>query len=166
MKMLLKLKEQYFKTMLLYLYGGIDISKLPKEIKSNKNLMLIGIKKDGRGLQYVNEELKNDKDIVMAAVSNYGGALNYASEELKNNREVVLVAMVNDVISLIYASEQLQNDKDLLLLLEKDNNEAIKHYSIWYKKRMRVLDYYKEQDVIREAVKEIKNEKKVKVTKF
>ena len=73
--------------------------------------MLIGIKKDGRGLQYVNEELKNDKDIVMAAIYNNPYSLVCASERLKNDKDVVVNAVTQKATALYYASEELQSDK-------------------------------------------------------
>jgi len=42
--------------------------------------------KGPRVLQYASKELKNDRDFVMVAVKDYGWALEYASEELKNDR--------------------------------------------------------------------------------
>jgi hypothetical protein len=76
-----------------------------------------------------------------------------------------------NIVSLRYASNQLQNDKELLLMLEK-NKKKIKNYGSydiqqWYIERMEVLEIYKNQEEIKEAMSQ-KNTvlKKVKVKKF
>jgi hypothetical protein len=82
---------------------------------------------------------------------------------------MVMFATSRNGYALCHASEKLQNDKDLLLLLEKnkDMSKGVMSGGLrWYEARMRVLESYREQDVIGEAVKDIKVDKKVKVNKF
>ena len=83
MKILLKLREQYFKAIILY--GRTAISQLSKDVRNNKELMLIAVPQSMDNLEYVSEELKNDKDVVMASVVSNPVSLKYASEDLKNN---------------------------------------------------------------------------------
>ena len=71
---------------------------------------------DGRALQYASYALRrSDREVVLAAVEKEGYALRYASDELRNDREVVLAAVAQDAYALKYASGALRADRDIAL---------------------------------------------------
>ena len=94
-------------------------------IKSDKDVVLAAVQRNGRSLRYASDDLKNDKDVVLAAISQYGGALSYVGDELlKNDKEVVLIATRKDPSTLREVSDEFRNDKEIVLNILKNNSDA------------------------------------------
>lgn len=53
------------------------------------------LSKNGLALKYISKELKNDKNMVLLAVKSNGNALKYASEELQKDPEIINIAEKN-----------------------------------------------------------------------
>lgn len=93
--------------------------------KTDRELVMIAVKKNGRILKYLNDELKNDKEIVCAAISNNRYCLSYASEKLKDDKYVSLIAVTHFGDSLFYVSDRLKNDKEIVMRAVKSNPQSI-----------------------------------------
>ena len=53
------------------------------------------LRRNGLALRYISKELKNDKNMVLLAVKSNGNALKYASEELQKDPEIINIAKKN-----------------------------------------------------------------------
>ena len=74
------------------------------DIITNKQEALDIVTKNGYVIQYVSEELRNDKEVVLVAVKRDIEALGYASKELRNNLVVQLNLNSQQNISIIQKS--------------------------------------------------------------
>ena len=61
-------------------------------------------------LKFASSSIRSDRDIVMEAVKKDGGALKYASETLRNDRAIVMEAVKKSSSVLQFASETLRDD--------------------------------------------------------
>eukprot|EP00971_Amphidinium_carterae_P276812 5493578-Amphidinium_carterae.1 len=57
------------------------------------------------------KELKSDKEVVLTAVAQNGSALEHAAEALKSDRDVVLTAVEKDFMALRFAADDLLEDE-------------------------------------------------------
>ena len=53
------------------------------------------LRKNGLALKYASKEIKNDKEMVLLAVKSNGNALEYASEELQKDQQIINIAKKN-----------------------------------------------------------------------
>ena len=77
-------------------------------------------------LRYASKKLRSDREVVLAAVNKDGIALEHASRELRSDREVVLAAVKQWGTALRYASKELQADEEVALAAMKDNKSALR----------------------------------------
>eukprot|EP00434_Breviolum_minutum_P028589 symbB.v1.2.025294.t1/scaffold2445.1/size151041/22 len=59
--------------------------------------------------------MRSNREIVLAAVRRDGVALAYASEDLRGDAEVLAAAAASDASSLQYASETMRNEYEIPL---------------------------------------------------
>ena len=116
--------------------GTIDLLQhASKELRSDPEVVLAAVEKDGDALQYASKELQGEKDIVLAAVAqdtiDHGpnDALKYASKELQSDREFILEAVTNNGFALKYASQELRSDPEIVLAAVTNDCMAIKQAS-------------------------------------
>ena len=83
--------------------------------RTDRDIVLAAVQKQGIALKYASEALKADREIVLAAVKNNGYALQYASEDHKADREIVQAAIKIDPCALLCASEGLSADREIVL---------------------------------------------------
>jgi hypothetical protein len=62
-----------------------------------------------------NASLRSDKNVVLAEVKRNGYALQWADATLQSDKEVVLAAVMQNGISLIFADATFQSDKEVVL---------------------------------------------------
>ena len=118
--------------------GGFSLSQAHAMLHT-KEYIIASVRKDGRGLQYLDEKYKNDKDIVSAAFLNMhslahassslcddeeflrslldigpSGALEYASPRLQSKKSFVLDCVSSHGSALEYASDSLKEDFDVV----------------------------------------------------
>jgi len=134
-----------------------------KELKGDKELVLLAVKQNWQALKYASKELRDDKDVVIEAVKKYGSALCYASQELKNDKELVLLAVKQNGDALKYASQELKSDKELVLLAVKQNGHALKYASQELRDDKEVLLGAVKQDwwALQHATPELKKDKEL-----
>jgi len=131
---------------------GLDLNLVAKELKNDKDVVLIAVTNNGLALQYASETLKADKEIVLAAIKNHAAALEYAStilksdveivetalkcngrallhcsDSLKANVEIVTIAITTNGSALEYATEEIRRDKKMVLLAVENNPSSLKY---------------------------------------
>lgn len=85
-----------------------------KRLRSNKDLVLDVIKKDGSQLNYASAALQDDEDVVLLAITGRGSHLSFASSRIKNMEKFAKIAVADDGYNLKYVSSRLQDDKELV----------------------------------------------------
>ena len=101
------------------------IKNCSEVIKSNKELMLSLVAKNGEMLQSVSEGLKSDYDVVLAAVLSEPKALRFANREFKADKDIVLALVSKNSYVLNYASDNLLDDKDIILAAISTNGDLL-----------------------------------------
>ena len=81
----------------------------------------------GGFFEFVSDEFKSNRDLVLSIVKKDGRALEFASEELRKDREVVIEAAANDRNSLEHAEKSLQNDPEVLSQIKKKVLETVEN---------------------------------------
>ena len=97
--------------------------------RTDRNIVLAAVQKQGIALKYASEALKADREIVLAAVKNNGYALQYASEDHKADREIVQAAIKIDPCALLCASEALSADREIVLSAVQRGGSALEYAS-------------------------------------
>ena len=108
------------------------LSKAPSWMKSDRDIVLAAVKRDGRALGCASGKLKADRDIVMAAVKQNGYSLWHASYKLIANRDIVMAAAKQRGGALEYvryAPDEMKDAKHVMLQFVKRNWEAIRYIS-------------------------------------
>ena len=102
-------------------FGGLVIN--------NKEtiLELLSIENCPPLLMKASESLRSDKEVVLAAVIKNGRELEFACEELQNDKEVVLAAIENNTSAIEFARNNYRNDRDFLISnsLKINSNDEI-----------------------------------------
>jgi hypothetical protein len=119
------------------------VRSAPKELRSDKGLMIKAVKKNGdifevlpatlrgdedvarvvleettfhRMLRFTSPELQANKAFVIDVVQKWGRSLQWASNELRDDDEVVIAAVKQDPHAISWASQRLLADKEMLML--------------------------------------------------
>ena len=76
---------------------------MPDRLLNDRDIVLAGVKKDGRLLARVSPELRDDLEIVLAAVRESTVAFNFASPRLKFHPDVVIaqIAHAREVLVIL-----------------------------------------------------------------
>ena len=107
---------------------GDDVLQLAADpLKSDRELVLAAVQKNGKVLAHAADSLKNDRELVLAAVQQSGQALSYAAVPLKGDREVVLAAVRRSGQALAYAAVTLKNDREVVLAAVQQDGTALAH---------------------------------------
>ena len=69
-------------------FGSI-LEHLSEDIKSDRDLILSIVKKDGSALEFVSDKLKADKEVVIEAAASFRGSLDYAETSLQSDPDVL-----------------------------------------------------------------------------
>jgi hypothetical protein len=95
-------------------------------IKSDKEIAIEFVKKNGSALEFVSQELKNSKEVVYEAVSQYSAALQYSSELILDNLEFLenLLATFDVGYSILdCGSKRVKKNRDIIFkIIQKDGN--------------------------------------------
>jgi hypothetical protein len=123
-------------------------------LRKERQVVLAGVKSDGRSLFLVAKKFRSDRDIALSAVSNYGGMLYILPSKFREDEEICKIAIKNDISSMIYArpigintfahnrtlvhclvsnygeylafaSSQLRKDKEIVSTAVKNNSNAM-----------------------------------------
>lgn len=114
----------------LYLINYIDgiFEHLSIDLRNDKQLALIAVKKKGKQLEFASEELKKDKEVVSFAIQSEIGSFKFANDSLKSDRSFIMeqIELPGDQMGLVFlnVSEELRDDKELALKAIKRNYTA------------------------------------------
>ena len=103
------------------------LSKAPSWMKSDRDIVMAAVKRNGLALEHASAELKADRGIVMATVKQNGWALKHASDGLKANRDIVMMAVKGHGDALEYASNELKADRDVVIAAVQTSGEEAWH---------------------------------------
>eukprot|EP00759_Apiculatamorpha_spiralis_P029870 PhF_6_TR31821/c0_g1_i1/m.47017 len=82
--------------------NGLLLQHTPEDVRSDKQLVLIGVKQNGIALQYVCEVLRNDQDVVLEAVKNKTESVTYGGTSILADTEFGLTCTSNNSRTLRY----------------------------------------------------------------
>lgn len=99
--------------------SGSELENASNELKSNKNVVLEILKfSDNIGIpaaiKYSNDNIRSDRDIILIAVKKQGLSLEYASSELKSDKEIVFEAVNEEPSAIAFASSEILDDTEFL----------------------------------------------------
>jgi len=129
----------------------VSLENFSKEIRDNKELVLMAIKKNDENYQYASERLKNDKSIFLQQLK-YHQSLHRSDQRIIDKDFLIEVIsklepvdefkrlkfsdihQIKKVLSqgktvLTYASEELKNDKDFVIATIKHNLKCFRDAS-------------------------------------
>mmetsp|Transcript_154140 Transcript_154140/g.272128 ORF Transcript_154140/g.272128 Transcript_154140/m.272128 type:complete len:284 (+) Transcript_154140:75-926(+) len=105
--------------------GQLHLKDIDDELRSDRDIVLAALRRDGHSLQFVSDALRSDPDVVLAAVKISGRSLEYASTSLQADKELVMLAVSQDGLAIRYADRQLRSDLDVVLAAVKQNGFAL-----------------------------------------
>lgn len=83
---------------------------LPKEMTSDKDVVLTCVKGDGRMLEFASACLKFDRDVVLSAVCSDGLALAFAEQILKKDIHIAMAALVDNGLAYRFVDDSLKTN--------------------------------------------------------
>jgi len=89
-------------------------SKLYKELKNDKEILLNSIENNGWSFFYTDDSLKNDKELVLTAIKKQASVYQAISENLENDKDIVLELVKKDGNYLKKISNELKNDIEII----------------------------------------------------
>ena len=139
------------------------LKDIKKELRSDKEIVMMAVKKRGADLQYVGEELKKDREFMLEIVKQNIDALKYAGKEVLNDRKFMMKAVKENGFALKYAGEEAKKDREIVLEAVKQDGVALKYAGEEAKKdREIVMEAIKQNNVaFAFAGEEIKNDRKI-----
>lgn len=106
------------------------ISKLRRQIPTDKSKVLELLSSNGSMLEYVDKIYRSDKTAVECAVKNNGSALLCASKEFQQARELIMLA-VGTYAQILQDNtfSKFKNDREIILNAVEHNYESIQYSS-------------------------------------
>ena len=130
----MKLEKEYmFKAALI---GGRDLREAwdaaSDEMKDDRELMMISVRKIGDLLQHASDRLKNDKDVVLEALRNNCHSMCDASDAIKGDKHFILRALEvcpgrHSPSMVRHISEKLKDDEEVMF-----KALSIQHFAFSY----------------------------------
>jgi hypothetical protein len=88
-------------------------------MRSNREVVIAAVSKNGANFKYASDELKNDRGIVLTAIANdevdCGCVYKMCPLAVKNDREIVLAAVSKHGKDLVYVSDEFRHDREVVL---------------------------------------------------
>ncbi|CAJ1371485.1 unnamed protein product [Effrenium voratum] len=95
--------------------GEVQLQDLDEGARSDRGLVLAAVRaSQGRALEHACWALRSDKDLVLEAVKRNGLALRHAALALRGERDLVLLAIRDCPLALEHASDLLRKDRDFI----------------------------------------------------
>jgi len=126
-------RENFEKTVVDHLNNKASLIKLlnnkcvrffeiADELKNDRELSLLAVKKDGTNFKYINSEFQKDREIIVAAIKYRHADFDYIHKhipsEILNEREIAEYILKHGFDTLKYLDPNYADDKDLLLKLK------------------------------------------------
>ena len=103
------------------------LSRLSDALKSDRDIALQELKKNGLMLEYFSEEIKNNPDLVTIAIENNIDAYFLASSELRQynkdgvNKELLLKVMNTNSSFILHVNKDWLRDEDIISVIKKNS---------------------------------------------
>ena len=100
------------------LYAGC-FAPASEDIRADKEIALIAVKRECTNILYVSDDLKADKDVIMSALENWDNDRPFTDcklpfpTHLKNDKEVIMAIVKEDGDQFEFASDELKADKEV-----------------------------------------------------
>lgn len=143
-----------------------DLSKLPNEFRSDKEIVLEAVKNDGLSLLKADKTLQKDKELVLIAVTNSTVYCNL-SYKLKKDKEVIFATMAHDPIHVIVFGPSYcrRNSEFMLKALDQiSGSDLLQHYvtkSLRRNKKFVLACVSNDGEALNYAAKSLKKDKEV-----
>ena len=102
-----------------------------EEIRSNKEIVLIAVSKNGNELKHTQDELKKDREVVLTAIKTpqvdlfANEAIKYADKSFLSDFEIARVAAAFSGNSLQYFADEIRQDKDIVSIAVNNSPGAL-----------------------------------------
>jgi hypothetical protein len=103
------------------------LSRLSDALKSDRDIALQELKKNGLMLEYFSEEIKNNPDLVTIAIENNIDAYFLASSELRQykkggvNKELLLKVINSNSSFILHVNKDWLKDEDIISVIKKNS---------------------------------------------
>jgi hypothetical protein len=108
---------------------GVSLCDVSNEFRSNRDIVMQAVIRNGYELQYASSELRNTRAVVAAAVRQNGESIIYASETLREDYDFALLAVKTDGLCIQYMSQELQSILEITLEAVMQNGLALGNLS-------------------------------------
>ena len=102
-----------------------------EEIRSNKEIVLIAVSKNGNELKHTQDELKKDREVVLTAIKTpqvdlfANEAIKYADKSFLSDFEIARVVATFSGNSLQYFADEIRQDKDIVSIAVNNSPGAL-----------------------------------------
>lgn len=107
-------------------YNSNMIKYATNNIKKNKELVLLAIKKNFWSYGHIHEDLKNDREFIKSALELNGCVIYLVKNEFKNDDELVFIAVHSTPHAIKFTLEKYKNNKPLAKIALYEKTEEIK----------------------------------------
>lgn len=104
---------------------GRELGHAAAALRADRQLALSAVRRDGLALEFVAPVLRDDREVVLSAVRSCSQALQHASDALRADPEVVRAAMSMSWRSLQHAHEDLRSDRAFVLAAVQEQGSAL-----------------------------------------
>ena len=110
---------------------GFSLKYFSEEIRSNKELVLIAVAKNGNELKHASDELKKDREVVLAAIKTSqvelfaNEAIKYADKSFLNDFEIARIAVAFSGNMLQYFVDEVRKDKEIVSIAVNNTPNAV-----------------------------------------
>jgi hypothetical protein len=150
--------------------SGRALEDCGRDLRSDREVVLLAVSKDGLALEHAAEEMKQDLEVVITAVRQTSFALRFvheglqqdprvfaeavfqngallanATQDLRRNRRVVIAAVTQNGTALVFADDSLRRDREIVLQAVRQNGSAL----IFAAQELR-----RDKEIVLEAVKQ------------
>lgn len=109
--------------------NGFDLNYASENLKNNEKIVLVAMEKSPHTLKFASANLKDNEKVVLTGVNKNPQVLQYASDKLKGNEELVLAAVTKSGVALQYANEGLKANEKIVLVAVKCHGYSLQYAS-------------------------------------
>lgn len=103
------------------------LRKQPDDVRSDREVVLAVVERDGLALEHSSAELRRDRAIVLAAVSKGAFALQFAAKQLLDDRIFVQAAVQRNGYSLACVPAKFQADREIVMTAVREEGGALEY---------------------------------------
>ena len=108
-------------------------------LKLDRELVLEAVKQSGMSIQYADPTLLKDREIALFAVSQNGYSINYFQKIFSNDRQIIEKAIEADGLHLRFGSVALRKDRQIVLKAVSKNGYALRYAASEFQKDKEIV---------------------------